>query len=425
MSLGPNWTQTIDVDLLKASRLPSSFQPIFSDGWAPVIGELELIGLVGPSSLASIITTTATMDSHDGGGSAGGSSAEACPPLDARQHSHPSARSHDMVAGRKSNHLPTSSLVDETPAGSSSRYSMAEHSASNYPPGSRQNRSNRIKQSSNHHQASRGGEIGSGLDYRRRTANVIAANDRRPSPDLPLHQHDHINARHLIDPYFNKINPVPYGYTQHETSIEAEQEHGMRNCYRGSANDLHQKRGKHSGKLAVNDDHALLGHNSRHHHYQHQRIETIHPNPYDPMLDYALADDGSHLEADLYRNRSKAPEDLPYAQHLDDHMESRYDTRDYNGRLKNYPAVPKQHHRDARSRGAPRGNDELNYYDRHQATLPPEADYLNEPEHEAMLLDLGPSQTEWFYELQSRGALIVRVLFTREANNDKELSVRR
>lgn len=42
-----------------------------------------------------------------------------------------------------------------------------------------------------------------------------------------------------------------------------------------------------------------------------------------------------------------------------------------------------------------------------------------------MLLDMGPVQTEWFYELKLRGALIVRVLFTREANNDKELTVRR
>lgn len=45
--------------------------------------------------------------------------------------------------------------------------------------------------------------------------------------------------------------------------------------------------------------------------------------------------------------------------------------------------------------------------------------------HEAMLLDLGPAQMDWFYELQSRGAMIVRVLFSRAANNDKELSVRR
>ena len=43
----------------------------------------------------------------------------------------------------------------------------------------------------------------------------------------------------------------------------------------------------------------------------------------------------------------------------------------------------------------------------------------------AMLLDLGPAQMEWLYELQAREALVVRVLFSREANNDKELSVRR
>lgn len=38
-------------------------------------------------------------------------------------------------------------------------------------------------------------------------------------------------------------------------------------------------------------------------------------------------------------------------------------------------------------------------------------------------MDLGPAQYDWFYELQARGGLIVRVLFTRDANNDKELSV--
>ena len=49
----------------------------------------------------------------------------------------------------------------------------------------------------------------------------------------------------------------------------------------------------------------------------------------------------------------------------------------------------------------------------------------HEIEREAMLVDMGPAQTEWFYELKLRGALIVRVLFTREANNDKELAVKR
>lgn len=48
ISLGPNWTQMIDPHLLQTSRLPTSFQPVFSDGWAPLITELELIGLVLP-----------------------------------------------------------------------------------------------------------------------------------------------------------------------------------------------------------------------------------------------------------------------------------------------------------------------------------------------------------------------------------------
>jgi hypothetical protein len=50
---------------------------------------------------------------------------------------------------------------------------------------------------------------------------------------------------------------------------------------------------------------------------------------------------------------------------------------------------------------------------------------VHEVEREAMLIDMGPAQTEWFYELKLRGALIVRVLFTRDANNDKELTVKR
>ncbi|KAG9509121.1 Epidermal growth factor receptor kinase substrate 8-like protein 1 [Fragariocoptes setiger] len=47
-SLGPNWTQTVQPHLLIASRLPNSFQPIFGDGWGPVITDLELVGLVMP-----------------------------------------------------------------------------------------------------------------------------------------------------------------------------------------------------------------------------------------------------------------------------------------------------------------------------------------------------------------------------------------
>ena len=55
------------------------------------------------------------------------------------------------------------------------------------------------------------------------------------------------------------------------------------------------------------------------------------------------------------------------------------------------------------------------HYESHEQDL-----MAHEIEREAMLVDMGPAQTEWFYELKLRGALIVRVLFTREANNDKD-----
>lgn len=80
MSLGPNWTLTVDPNFLRASRLPTSFQPVFSDGWAPVIGELDLIGLVIPPNLSpggdsSLVSDIADMEmSQKSPYSAGGAS---------------------------------------------------------------------------------------------------------------------------------------------------------------------------------------------------------------------------------------------------------------------------------------------------------------------------------------------------------------
>lgn len=58
-SMGPNWTQPVKVMVcyvkfpevnpefcfLQHLRMSSSYQPIFTDGWAPVITELDLVGL--------------------------------------------------------------------------------------------------------------------------------------------------------------------------------------------------------------------------------------------------------------------------------------------------------------------------------------------------------------------------------------------
>lgn len=395
MSLGSNWTQTIDASILKASRLPSSFQPIFSDGWAPVIGELELIGLVAPSSLAS---SAATTDSRDFA-----SSAEICLPTDSRQH-HSSSRSRDT--GRKtSNHQ-----LDEPPAGSSSnRYALVEHSSSNYPLGPRSNRSNGIKSSpQQHHQAHK---TGRGLEHRRRSAN---AGESQLPPDSLAYQHSHIDAHHLIDPYLNKVNPVPYGYPQ-DPSIELEPDQDPRNYYRLLEQ---QKRTGHSVSSMAGDNQNFRNSNSRQ--------DPTKAQPYDPILEYP-AHEQPPFDLAQQRHSSKLHGRLPYP--TEDHIDARYDSRDYNGRLRDYPSSSQHNSRERKTQDfhkqpyQSRTKEKHNFYQHH--SVPPEVDYLDETDHEAMLLDLGPAQTEWFYELQSRGALIVRVLFTREANNDKELSVKR
>lgn len=49
-SLGINWTQAVRSHLVQPSRiLPASYQPVFTDGWAPTITEPELMGFTSSS----------------------------------------------------------------------------------------------------------------------------------------------------------------------------------------------------------------------------------------------------------------------------------------------------------------------------------------------------------------------------------------
>ncbi|RWS20865.1 hypothetical protein B4U80_08700, partial [Leptotrombidium deliense] len=49
-SLGPNWTQPVRRHVVQPSRVhPGSFQPVFTDGWAPTITDPELMGFTSSS----------------------------------------------------------------------------------------------------------------------------------------------------------------------------------------------------------------------------------------------------------------------------------------------------------------------------------------------------------------------------------------
>ena len=57
-SLGVNWTQPVKEHIASSRLLPVTFQPVFSDGWAPSITEPELMGF----------TSDETCDHHHGHG---------------------------------------------------------------------------------------------------------------------------------------------------------------------------------------------------------------------------------------------------------------------------------------------------------------------------------------------------------------------
>lgn len=400
MSLGPNWIQTIDTNLLKASRMPSSFQPIFSDGWAPVIGELELIGLVAP--LPS-------------------------PPV---PHSSSSA------------------------VGSFDHHMGAQHEATILQPaaGDGQDRQHRSRHRHEGHSGARAARHPSAQATGYSAAMPLEAGDHSPPRVTRAARNGHLNRQHHLPLSRHLSEPAAAGY--HEPSahlyggasyadptIAASDAAELTSPYRSSREIYHRPR--HQGapprpsnrsgsverrpNLMRNVLPALGGggggrplshskssgnrlsdlhHPSNHHHHQYQAAGPPLP---------ALIDEHRHAmtahPSDRYAKASMAPPpSRPYTGGNSRKQRHLYESHDEPAAMMFAPA-PED---DTSDYFNPDDPDELDMQPRGGAGL-----------HEAMLLDLGPAQMDWFYELQSRGAMIVRVLFSRAANNDKELSVRR
>lgn len=363
VSLGPNWTQTIDLNILKASRLPSSFQPIFSDGWAPIIGELELIGLVAPPSLL--------------------------------------AESYNDEAS--SNHHHCSKTLSSNGGAVNRNYPLP------LPP----------KQSS---YAVAGNAISAPVGRSPTKQHLSASNGKKRTSNTPAI----VDPTTVAPPYTVKQSMPYYVDEQNTSEPPINNANGYRLSSQPNRRFSSQEYQSHHGGLKsassgrypaeypqMMEPSALVGH------YQQANIHHLPSN---------VDGNDSQFNIDLQQHGDNIIRH--HQHHSDDYTELH--NQHYSSEQNNLPhhrVVDKgnhRHHHHRLSKQSLAAHNMVPYVHHNQPMIANyETEYFNEIEHEAMLLDLGPSQTEWFYELQSRGALIVRVLFSREANNDKELSVGR
>lgn len=391
ISLGPNWTQTIDINLLRASRLPDSFQPIFSDGWAPIIGELELIGLVAPSASS---TTGSTVNPA--------LLAADCAISKINDSNAPNHHRHQYPAGR---HPVPSYLSDESLATTSG---LAGYSTLNEQPGySTGSVSNGRLDKEKLHPTSR--------DMKKRNGPSVSAATSR------LNNHDAFEPASQQQPY---LSTVPYGFL-HES---------------GNPQDLHACRddllqaSSHPQRLAGSSSHGRINkQGSRHQDYSSIAADHDTNYPATSLQQQPNLDTDSQLDVDLLAHQ------YDHGELHDHHVSEHNHLRGMPG-----PSSLHQYRKDKGHKHQQRGYQHQQVrngrhssshpaYNHHSVGMHPvppplpsvETDFLNNIDQEAMILDLGLAQTEWLFELQSRGAMIVRVLFTRDANNDKELSVRR
>lgn len=403
ISLGPNWTQTIDANLLKASRLPSSFQPIFSDGWAPIIGELELIGLVVPSTAVNqhptkkIPVNSTTLASDCVASTVTTCAADEGPNYRSHRHHH-HHRGHSSGESRRG-HVSSSSFgLDELNTNPS--ITSVNPLDSGYSAGMMSN--GRSVDGLNSH-------MSGGRDYNKKRTNAPASSHGRRVPVVP---------DGLIEPGSQSyLNSMPYDVLDSHELVGGSNSTG----YRDIDNSLRNLR---SFNQPINGRHSrsLKASNTR-----HSELPIHHtgydPTLYPPPMSYRqLTDEDSRANMDLiahHNGNTLHSDDFnePPDHYLDDHQLP-----------KNLPGPSNHHYREDKGYSHskyPHKGHKNNLYNQNHSFPPYDSDYISETEHETMLLDLGPAQTEWFFELQSRGAMIVRVLFTREANNDKELSVTR
>lgn len=380
LSLGPNWTETIDAKLLKASRLPSSFQPIFSDGWAPVISELELIGLVVPTISQSQLLPAMSL---------------------------PEADSHYCSSGVRSSGGPNQLMMEESALVSRSS-NHVEQTIRNGPqppplphhPSSTNN--GVMSSSSSSSSAKANGALSS------RYADPMMQTGYMRQPEMMIE-----GPLAIVDP--DHAAELQMAHHRHPQSKSNSSRHSMPTSEKSSRSGT--KHPAHGASARRNSDYighgqyappsipngSFIGPQDDHHHPHHQhlngRFSSYPPtNPSDDYTElstnhYAAGPSARHIDGHL--SYAAGPTTQPTS---NDQSRRRASKSSYNRRYLSEPHYEEH------------GHDDL---------------MMHEVEREAMLVDMGPAQTEWFYELKLRGALIVRVLFTREANNDKELTVKR
>lgn len=370
-SLGANWTQTIDLSLLKTTRLPSSFQPIFSDGWAPVISELELIGL--PSPLV----------------------AGAASPSLAHEQQQQHRRARPLAAQQ----------VEPIMGGAGS---------------------------------SRGHHYRDPSEGRRLSAAGPDAARKRASP-----QPEALDALSPLDGSLTvPVEPELLAYHEYQQPPMARPS-GAR------TRSAHTRRAALTKHADFHSPYAAAGH------YHSQAMLSAANSHLDDPCTFHSSDGYTELQDQpLMGPRPAGGKRQPQGQAM---MMRHYRSSEHvaapsspHGRHQQQQAMMMMmmpaHRQHRHGRTAPAGAAKHNLARNHLAQAQygvadpaqyalettqvaayqePQTSGAFDAEREAMLLDLGPAQTEWFYELQARDALIVRVLFTREANNDKELSVRR
>lgn len=368
LSLGPNWTQTIDINLLKASRLPSSFQPIFSDGWAPIITELELIGLVRPHQLPPPVQATHT----NGTGSSNG---------------HQPTPADDVQQRRRASNLESEQTTTMD--------------------------------------AVEGGHYGTPRNGRSLHESLGSSTNRQ----VPVNGHRAPKKRSSPPMGYATAN---YAADLHEPFEDAADSYGYRvpgqyqSRYASAAPAGRPKSGsRRSAALGQPGDHfgSMVGPTT-------EPINELMLDGYLGSSDLLPSDDYTELHTgpDFYAPAMHNGHDHlagPSSHHYrrSRQLQPRYSLPDNIGRPRRsgsssmgtgYMQRPGQAYLDS----APGYEQPGSFNEAAHMTR------VDEAERQAMLVDLGPAQTDWLLELQARQALIVRVLFTREANNDKELSVR-
>jgi hypothetical protein len=387
LSLGPNWTETIDAKLLKGSRLPSSFQPIFSDGWAPLISELELIGLVAPAA------------DTEGHYCSGGGKRQTAIDVDQLLPDDSTTRSaHHLEQTIKNEPNPplaiqSLSYNNGIPLSSSSSSSAA--APTNKLKGTRRTSPN-------------------GAPPDSRYADAWQALYRRQNY-LTERAQTIVEPTHSADPYHvHELQPVPSIHCNHN-----HQQHPHRAARHSSTSSSNEKPNRSScAKHSIAQGGVGGGVDGPRRNFDYISSK-YKPSP---MLDDSFRD--IHLNGGYTGHSHTNPSD-DYTELQECHYlagpsvcpDEKHFAHASPPQLN--PAGDQQRRKGSKSAHNRRYRAEPRYDDPGHDLM------VHEAEREAMLIDLGPAQTEWFYELKLRGALIVRVLFTREANNDKELTVKR